>query len=62
MVALKVELRCGGTSLSRYGRLYSRDRLPSRLSMRLRLLPTFFTAFFTAALDRPVFFASYLTS
>jgi hypothetical protein len=34
----------------------------ARRSMRFRLLPTFLTAFFTAALGRQVFFASYLTS
>jgi hypothetical protein len=34
----------------------------SRRSTRLRLLPTFLTAFFTAAFDRPVFFDSYPTS
>ena len=38
------------------------SHLPSRFSTRLRLLPTFFTAFFTAAADRPVFLDSYLTS
>ncbi len=31
---------------------------PSRFSTRLRALPTFLTAFFTAAADRPVFFDS----
>jgi hypothetical protein len=41
--------------------IQSRQRL-SRRSTRLRLLPTFLTAFFTAALDRPVFFVSYFTS
>lgn len=35
---------------------------PSRFSTRLRELPTFLTAFFTAEADRPVFFASYRTS
>ena len=31
---------------------------PNRRSTRLRLLPTFLTAFFTAAFDLPDFFAS----
>jgi hypothetical protein len=35
---------------------------PSRFSTRLRLLPTFLTAFFTAALELWLFFASYRTS
>lgn len=34
----------------------------NRRSTRFRLLPTFLTAFFTAAFDLPDFFASYLTS
>ena len=34
------------------------DQRPSRFSTRLRLLPTFFTAFLTAALDLRVFFAA----
>jgi len=35
---------------------------PSLRSTRLRLLPTFLTAFLTAALDRLDFFAAYRTS
>lgn len=34
---------------------------PVRFSTRLRLLPTFFTAFFAAEAERPAFFASYRT-
>jgi putative SOS response-associated peptidase YedK len=34
----------------------------SARSTRFRVLPTFFTAFFTAGLDLRVFFASYRTS
>jgi hypothetical protein len=35
---------------------------PSRFSTRFRLLPTFLTAFFTAAAERSVFFDSYRSS
>jgi hypothetical protein len=35
------------------------NQRPRRFSTCLRLLPTFFTAFFTAAAERLVFFASY---
>jgi hypothetical protein len=44
------------------GRRRKLNQRPRRFSTCLRLLPTFFTAFFTAAAERLVFFASYRTS
>jgi len=62
----------GATPLLRFGKWYSvdtrrssapaHDQRPSFRSTRLRLLPTFLTTFFTAALERPDFFDSYPTS
>jgi hypothetical protein len=67
MVDLGVELDAPFTHSRRPTKLSptsqcSGSQRPRRPSTRLRLLPTFLTAFFTAALDRRVFFASYLTS
>jgi hypothetical protein len=46
------------TAFSVFNGHHQGGQRPKRLSTFLRLLPTFFTVFFTAAADLPVFFVS----